>query len=147
MDWREPLRFLIVGTLNVCVSFAVFRISYLAFAALAGTSHERVLPLIAALATATGYLAGTVNSFVLNRAWTFKVPPMRGQVARFLTLNAAVLLASSTSIASLTAFLNAPVVPAWVAVTAAMTVANYLGCKLWAFPVPLAHQQTSASAK
>ena len=136
MDTREPLRFLLVGTLNVSVSFVVFRISYVALAAVTGSSSDRALPIIAAAATAIGYVAGTVNSFVLNRTWTFKVSPARGQLIRFLALNAAVLVASSAAIASLTAQWNVPVVPAWVAVTAVMTLANYLGCKAWAFHPP-----------
>ena len=73
-------RFALVGCTNFVVSFTVFYLSfnYLppdAVAALArsvGASEAALHPPAAAVANVLAYLAGMVNSFVLNRSWTFR---------------------------------------------------------------------------
>ena len=87
---RHPLaRFVVVGCTNFVVSFAAFYWSYHYLPL--GESSGR-----GAVANVLAYAAGMINSFVLNRLWTFRA---EGQVAahafKFVALNAATLVAST----------------------------------------------------
>ena len=87
---RHPLaRFVVVGCANFVVSFAAFYWSYHYLPL--GESSGR-----GAVANVLAYAAGMINSFVLNRLWTFRA---EGQVAvhafKFVALNAATLVAST----------------------------------------------------
>lgn len=81
--WARPFRFAAVGVANTLVDVGVF-------AALVAAS----VPVVAA--NAVGYAAGTLNSFVLNRVWTFRDLSGTGQgwgrqFAAFAGVNLAVL--------------------------------------------------------
>jgi putative flippase GtrA len=73
------LRFGVVGVLNTATSYLMIR-------ALAGVAG---LP----VASAIGYAAGVVQSFVLNRVWTFRTTRptgnhrVAGEALRFLAVN------------------------------------------------------------
>ena len=77
---RHPFaRFLVVGCANFVVSFAAF---YLAYQHL--PVGER-----GAVANVVAYGAGLVNSFVLNRVWTFRAEGHVGvHATKFVLLNA-----------------------------------------------------------
>ncbi len=72
---RYPLaRFIVVGCANFVVSFTAFYASY------------RFLPLDdssgrGAVANVLAYAAGMINSFVLNRLWTFRAEGQVGEHA------------------------------------------------------------------
>jgi len=80
------------------------------------------------------YCAGLVNSFVLNRLWTFRA---EGRVAahalKFGLLNAATLLASTAVVLLLVDRAGFPALAVWLPLTLAILAAHYLGMKYWAF--------------
>jgi putative flippase GtrA len=78
----RPIRFAIVGVANTLVDFGIFA------TLIASTA---VSPMIASVA---GYSAGTVNSYILNRNWTFselRTSAWRSELPRFITVNIAAI--------------------------------------------------------
>jgi putative flippase GtrA len=125
---RHPLaRFVVVGCLNFVVSFAAFYGSY-HLLALGGSSGR------GAIANVVAYAAGMLNSFVLNRLWTFRA---EGQVAvhafKFVALNAATLVASTTIVLVLVDWAGFSPLAVWLPLTLAILAAHYVGMKHWAF--------------
>jgi len=125
---QHPLaRFVVVGCANFVVSFTAFYASY------------RFLPLDessgrAAVANVLAYAAGMINSFVLNRVWTFRA---EGQVAahafKFIVLNAATLVASTAIVFALVDRAGFAALAVWLPLTLGILTAHYLGMKHWAF--------------
>ncbi len=125
---RHPLaRFIVVGCANFVVSFTAFYLSYL-YSPLDDSSGR------AAVANVVAYGAGMLNSFVLNRLWTFRA---EGQVAqhalKFVALNAATLAASTAIVLVLVDWAGWPALAVWLPLTLGILTAHYLGMKHWAF--------------
>lgn len=125
---RYPLaRFIVVGCANFVVSFTAFYASY-QWLPLDDTSGR------GAVANVLAYAAGMINSFVLNRLWTFRA---EGQVAvhaaKFIALNAATLVASTAIVLVLVDRAGLPALAVWLPLTLAILAAHYLGMKHWAF--------------
>jgi putative flippase GtrA len=122
---RHPFaRFLVVGCANFVVSFAAFYLSY------------RHLPLEGrgAVANVVAYGAGLLNSFVLNRIWTFRAQGHVGvHAAKFVLLNAATLVSSTAIVWLLVDRAGLPALLVWLPLTLAILAAHYLGMKHWAF--------------
>ena len=80
------------------------------------------------------YAAGMLNSFLLNRFWTFRA---EGQVsvhaAKFVLLNAATLAVSTGIVFLLVDLAGFPALAVWLPLTLAILTAHYLGMKHWAF--------------
>lgn len=120
-------RFAVVGGCNFVVSFVVFAgvVHYLP----AGASSVR-----GATANVAAYAAGMLNSFLLNRAWTFRA---EGRVVvhalRFTALNVATLGGSTLAVFTLVDLLGYPALAVWLPLTLAILLAHYLGMKHWAF--------------
>ncbi|MCC7081880.1 MAG: GtrA family protein [Burkholderiales bacterium] len=111
------------------MSFAVF---LLAFNHLPDVV-QRHFP-AAALANLLAYLAGMVNSFLLNRAWTFRASGSTAEQAlRFAVVNLSSLALSSGVMYRFVDVLRYPEIAVWVPTTLAVMTLNYLGCKHWAF--------------
>jgi putative flippase GtrA len=125
---RHPFaRFLVVGCANFIVSFAAFYLSY-QHLPLAGTSGR------GAVANVVAYGAGLLNSFVLNRVWTFRAQGHVGVHAlKFVLLNAATLVASTAIVLLLVDRGGLPALAVWLPLTLAILAAHYLGMKHWAF--------------
>jgi len=125
---RHPLaRFVIVGCANFVVSFTAFYLSYL-YSPLDDSSGR------GAVANVVAYGAGMLNSFVLNRLWTFRA---EGQVVehalKFVVLNAATLAASTAIVLVLVDWVGFPPLAVWLPLTIGILTAHYLGMKHWAF--------------
>jgi putative flippase GtrA len=120
-------RFVVVGCANFVVSFAAFYASY-QYLPLEGSSGR------GAVANVLAYCAGLVNSFVLNRLWTFRA---EGHVAvhalKFGLLNAATLVGSTAIVLVLVDRAGLPALAVWLPLTLAILAAHYLGMKHWAF--------------
>jgi putative flippase GtrA len=118
-------RFVVVGCANFVVSFAAFYASY------------RYLPLDGgrgAVANVLAYGAGLVNSFVLNRLWTFRAEGHVGAHAlKFGLLNAATLVGSTAIVLLLVDRAGLPALAVWLPLTLVILTAHYFGMKHWAF--------------
>jgi len=149
VETRQLLRFAVVGCLNVTVSFATFLVFYryvpLASVVLdvLGTPGARIADAMsragvptadAGFANAIGYAAGMVNSFVLNKRWTFEAKGRTAlQARRFVILNLAGLSISTMLVLVLVDVLGVPYLPVWIATTALVMIANFVGNKYWIF--------------
>ncbi|HEY8520608.1 MAG TPA: GtrA family protein [Gammaproteobacteria bacterium] len=122
------LRFALVGVANLTVSFAVFWIC---------VRHPPFATLHATIANALAYLAGMVNSFFLNRAWTFRV---RGsitvQAVRFSAVNLLCAALTSAVVYALVDVLRYPELAVWGPLTVVAVLLNYVSCKRWVFAAP-----------
>jgi len=142
-------RFALVGCINYLVSFVVFIFSYrylplsdlagmfgaLVGVAVSGSELGRLpdIPL-GAIANVIAYLAGMVNSFVLNKFWTFKNHGNTGeQMVRFVIVNVVTLTLSTIAIYILVDRLEYPQYTVWLIVTGGLLVLNYFGSRYWAF--------------
>jgi putative flippase GtrA len=122
-------RFVLVGCANLVVSLSAFYLCY------------RYLPLGAAssmqgaVANVLSYAAGMLNSFVLNRIWTFRAGEGRvgTQAWRFTLVNLVSLAGSTLVVHALVDRLHWPELGVWIPLAALIMVANYVGMKYWAF--------------
>ncbi len=88
----------------------------------------------AAVANAIGYVAGMVNSFVLNKLWTFEAAGHTSrQLRRFVALNLVSLAASTAIMFVAVDMLAAPYVPVFVATVALTTVVHFVANRHWTF--------------
>jgi len=133
-------RFALVGCTNFVVSFTAFILSFnylppSAVAALVGAGNASPHPPQAAVANVIAYLAGMVNSFLLNRSWTFRATSGNAlpQAMRFAAVSLFSLTMSTVVTFALVDVLGLPSLGVWVPLTAVVVVVNYLGCKYWAF--------------
>lgn len=116
------LRFCTVGVGNTAVDFTVFFLL-----ALGG------FPYLAA--QALSYAAGMVNSYFLNRRWTFRVVRKANglEAGRFIIVNALSLLVSLGLLAVLH---DENQLSLWLSkfiATGGGLVVNYIGSRLWVF--------------
>jgi len=131
--YRHPAaRFALVGCVNFVVSFTVFYLSYHYLPA-----ELRLHAPAAAAANVLAYVAGMINSFLLNRVWTFRAggnPAV--QALRFVIVNLLSLAVSTSAMYQFVDVLGFPEIAVWVPATIVAIVMNYLGCKHWAFAPP-----------
>lgn len=135
-------RFALVGCTNFVVSFTAFFLSFnylpagavVALAGLVGAGASSHPPQ-AAVANVIAYLAGMVNSFLLNRSWTFRATTGNAlpQALRFGAVSLFSLTMGTLVTFALVDVLGLPSLAVWIPLTAVVVVVNYLGCKHWAF--------------
>jgi putative flippase GtrA len=116
------LRFCTVGVGNTAVDFTAFFLL-----ALGGMSYLA--------AQALSYAAGIVNSYFLNRRWTFRVVRKANalEAGRFIIVNALSLLVSLGLLAVLH---DENQLSLWLSkfiATGGGLVVNYIGSRLWVF--------------
>jgi putative flippase GtrA len=120
-------RFVVVGCANLVVSFAAFY----------GTYHYLPLGELGghgAMANVLAYAAGMLNSFLLNRVWTFRAEGRAAVHAwRFTLLNAATLAASTLVVLVLVDRVGLHELAVWLPLTIAILAAHYVGMKHWVF--------------
>jgi putative flippase GtrA len=137
---HSAIRFALVGLTNFVVSFTVF---YASFNHLPDAVQRHVPA--AAAANLLAYLAGMVNSFLLNRSWTFRASGSpAAQAMRFTLVNVASLMLSTAVMFQFVDVLRYPEIAVWVPTTLGVMTLNYLGCKHWAF-VPEAATSSKAT--
>ena len=146
---KQFSKFLVVGVSNFVISFAVFYLLYnywklsSIFYGLLGQAGKDLENLIlqlgatsldATLANIFGYGAGTINSFIWNKFWTFQVKHQAGtQFGRFLALNLSCLILSSASLFLFTDYLRWSYLPVWFVTMAVVTIVNFMVSKYWVF--------------
>ena len=122
-------RFALVGVTNFVVSFSVFYLTYRYM-----PEALRALVPAAAAANLAAYLAGMVNSFLLNRNWTFRASgDAATQAVRFALVNVASLALSTLVMFVFVDLMQYPEIAVWVPTTLVVMTLNYLGCRHWAF--------------
>ena len=119
---RQFVKFGLVGVLNTALHYGVFLVLF------------RVLGVPMLVASAIGYCVGLVNSFLLNRSWTFRVvgDGRRVEFVKFVVVN---LIALGVNLALLEVFTRAGVVPeiGQVLAIGGSMVVNFLGNRVWVF--------------
>ncbi|WP_321371079.1 GtrA family protein [uncultured Desulfuromusa sp.] len=124
------IKFSLVGILNTLVHYLVF---YLLF---------RVAGIAMILASAVGYMTGVLNSYLINRKWTFK-PSGSGAGAEFIKFFVVNLVSLGVNLLSLQFLVSAlgmlPEIAQVLAIFCSLLV-NFSGNKWWTFkqraPVP-----------
>jgi len=118
-------RFSMVGVLNTAVDFLMF------------TLCQSVFNLGYSLSQIIGYSFGVINSFVMNKKWTFddrKVNKktfhefMQFAVVNFISLSITIIAMNV-----LVKNLNVGVYTSKIIITLLAQITNYLGYKLWVF--------------
>jgi len=110
-----------VGAVNTGVDFAVFAV----------LSNMGILLLVA---QSISYSCGVLNSFLLNRTWTFKGSSRSpGQWIRFLALNLCTLGITYGLLVYFHQSLAWPLLLCKLFATGASVVINYAGSRLWIF--------------
>lgn len=119
---QQFIKFNLVGLLNTGLDFAVFTL--LTF-----------LGVYYILAQCISYGVGMLNSYVLNKYWTFaqkgQLEPK--QAIRFTVLNLGSLLISLGLLALFKDQLELKLIWAKLLATVATTLVNFAGSKLWVF--------------
>lgn len=122
----EFMRFCLVGAVNTGVDFTVFTV----------LSNMGVLLLVA---QCVSYTCGVLNSFLLNRTWTFRRHGQStGQLIRFLALNLGTLTITYGLLVYFHNSLAWPLLVCKLLATGASLGINYIGSRLWIFsPISL----------
>jgi putative flippase GtrA len=119
---RQFVKFNLVGLLNTALDFVLF-------------SLLTWLGVFYIWAQCISYGVGMLNSYTLNKYWTFaqkgRLEPK--QAMRFLVLNLGSLLLSLGMLAFLSDYLGIKILAAKLLTTAVTTLFNYAGNKLWVF--------------
>jgi dolichol-phosphate mannosyltransferase len=122
-NWRQLLRFAVVGASGYAVNLLVFA----AFVMGLGAHHL--------VAAAAAFLVAVSNNFWWNRRWTFAARGgcARLQARRYLTTNVGAFILQAALLELLVSGLGTSEIPAQ-AVSVAVTVpVNFAGNKLWTF--------------
>lgn len=122
----EFMKFCLIGAVNTGVDFTAFTV----------LSNMGVILLVA---QSVSYTCGVLNSFLLNRTWTFRgCAQSSGQLIRFLALNLGTLTITYGLLVYFHNSLAWPLLVCKLVATGASLVINYLGSRLWIFsPVSL----------
>lgn len=121
----QVLKFLAVGVLNTAIQYVLFIALY------------RVIGVNYLFASVIGYCAGMINSYLLNRNWTFASRNRRvlREAARFTVVNLAALCTNTALLYFFVTSLNfrPPIAQIW-AIAGSLTI-NFLLNKFWTFNV------------
>lgn len=123
--YKHFIRFVIVGVINTAVDFGVYSLCF-------GILHIYYMT-----AQVFGYSAGIINSFIMNKFWTFENKEVNkkttGQFIKFITVNALSFGATLLGLRLLVHNLN---VNAYIAKAITIVISqaiNFFGYKLWVF--------------
>ena len=117
----ELIKFCLVGAVNTGVDFTVFTV----------LSNMGVLLLVAQVVS---YTCGVLNSFLLNRTWTFRGRGhSSGQLIRFLALNLGTLTITYRLLVYFQHHLVWPLLVCKLVATVVSFVINFVGSRLWIF--------------
>lgn len=122
-ELKKAARFVVVGISNTLLDFAVF------------TVLAQLLSVNVYLAQVAGYCTGTVNSYVLNRSWTFRARErfFSPALVRFLCLNLGMLLLSTGLLYLFFDVAGLPKLIAKAGATGVIMVVSFLCNRFWVF--------------
>lgn len=120
---RSLILFSMVGLANTLIDYLVFFLLYHWF-------HDYYQ-----LVQVVSYSCGTVNSYLLNKYWTFqkKNVPGRAEILKFITVNALALSVSSISLYVVSQNFSLNLFICKTIATVMSFVVNYAGSKFWVF--------------
>ncbi len=121
----QLIKFSLVGLVNTAIHFAVFMWLY---------QYLNVYHLIASTA---GFILAVMNSYLLNKMWTFKVSGtlVRHEFSRFFLVSLIALLVNLVSMALLVEVLTVYPPLAQLMTIVLTLLVNFSGNKFWAFRV------------
>jgi putative flippase GtrA len=123
--FKSLIRFAIVGIINTGVDFSVFAILHSLF------GIDKLVCQIA------GYSMGIINSFILNKLWTFENTNSKfgtvNQIVRFICINIISLSVSLIGLQVLNAHYGLNIYISKILVTVIAQAVNYFGYKLLVF--------------
>lgn len=118
-------RFSVVGIINTAIDFLMFTLSQSFFGL--GYSISQII----------GYSFGVLNSFVLNKKWTFHDKSANKktfhELVQFVIVNLVSLSITIIAMKALITNFHTGVYVSKILVTILAQVTNYLGYKLWVF--------------
>jgi len=123
--YKRLIRFSIVGVINTAVDFMIFILL------------NKFIGVYYLFSQIAGYTGGIINSFILNKIWTFdnknitKKTPQ--QLAQFILINLVSLSVSLIGMKMFVSSLSISVIISKVMVTVLSQVINYMGYKFWVF--------------
>jgi putative flippase GtrA len=122
-ELRTFMTFALVGIMNTLIDWGIFWLTY----SLA-EMHYLVAQTLA-------YACGMINSYVLNKSWTFKVKNKANPVetGKFVAVNVICLSLSYLLLYGWNSFVGEYMLIGKAAVTAVLMVLNYLLSKQWVF--------------
>lgn len=120
---KQFVKFGLVGVLNTAVQFVVFYFLFRQF-------H---MPMM--VASGLGYVAGIVNSYLINRVWTFEVKEKKqaGEFMRFVAVNIVSMGVNLGALKLLVVYGGLLPELAQVLAIGASLVVNFIGNKWWTF--------------
>ena len=146
---KQLIKFAIVGCLNVLITFIFFFLCYrqwplasLILDAMGSAGEEvkqtlfklNIHSIDAALANTIGYIAGMINSFILNKRWTFEAKGRTSrQIHRFFILNILGLILSTSIIFVFVDLLHTSYLIVWPIAIGIVMILNFIGNKYWTF--------------
>lgn len=123
--YRSLIRFIIVGCINTGVDFFTFSILHSLF------GLDKMISQI------SGYSMGVVNSFILNKLWTFENKRSKvnttNQLIRFIAVNLISLVVSLLGLKLLNEAYGINIYISKLIITGMAQAVNYAGYKLWVF--------------
>lgn len=122
-NWRQLVRFCLVGGSGYVVNLAVF------------TAAVSVLGLHHLIGATLAFAVAVANNFWWNRHWTFDARGERArfQAPRFFAVSTAAFLAQAAMLELLVVGAATPEVVAQAVSVVAATPLNFLGNKMWSF--------------
>jgi putative flippase GtrA len=120
---RQVLSFSLVGVMNTLVDMAVFALLHGAFS------------MDPALSQGISYSCGVLNSYIMNRVFTFRVKKKAGvlEAVRFVAVNLVSLGLSVGVLYLVENYTSINIYAAKAGITLLTMVVNYLGFKLFVF--------------
>ncbi len=117
------IKFSLIGFLNTGIHYGIFLFLF------------RLLGIHYLLASVTGYFGGLINSFALNKLWTFQTKETRKKVefAKFVIINILALLINVGSLKYFVNYLDMLPEIALIISIVISTMTNFIGNKLWVF--------------
>lgn len=121
-EFIKLIKFCITGGINTIVDFVVY--SVLVFIGLAPTISQGI-----------SFLAGTLNSYIINRSWTFKTDGkfISPQLVKFILLN---LFTMIISVICVYIFHDKLLINKYlvkIIILPITTLINFIGSNLWVF--------------
>lgn len=120
---RQFVKFSIVGVINTGIHYAAFLLLY------------RIVNINYLIASVMGYCCGLLNSYLMNRKWTFNSGAVakQNEIIKFLVVNVTALGINVASLRLLVESLGIKPEISQLASIGFSLVVNFIGNKYWTF--------------